>query len=786
MIVSQIRRGFAPSVQNATRPDGATLCRASYAVPADLRGRALTDRNLPDPAPHSPLPMPLSPAHPPRFLDQPGLAWRVDTADRAALLVDGAAYFKELRRALLKAERQVLLVGWDVDGRTELLDPDAPPLPGDEAPRALRDLLTWLVDHRPDLHIHVLLWDYTLLYALDREPLPRVTLGWTTPDRVHLHLDDSLPVEASHHEKVVVIDDALAFCGGMDVTIRRWDTPEHRLNDPRRRDPGGTAYPAVHDVSLMMDGPAARALADLARDRWVRATGETLPPVPSAPPRDLWPDAVTPDVRAVPVGISRTRPGDKTQSAVREVRDLYRAAIENAEHTIYIENQYLTADSIAEALVRRLRAVPHLEVVMIGPRTAMDWLEETTMGIGRATFMARLAETGASDRIRLLAPVIRDDDGESHDVKVHSKMMIVDDRILTVGSANLANRSMGLDTETNTTVEAHAPEDRAALVRRRDGLLAEHLGCPREAVAGAVAEADGSLVRAIDTLMERNPARTLVAVDASLAEPNEGVALLNRIGDPEEPIALDRFLAEQVPEPPVGPKRKPLSRHLWTGLLIVAVLAAGVGLWELTPLREGLDPGVLYDKAVALRGVPWSPLAVLGGYVVLGLVAFPITVLITVTAMVFGPALGFVYASAGAILSAVISFGLGHILGKRLVRRYAGATVNRLSEALGRRGIVAVVFLRVAPVAPFLLINLVSGASHVRFRDYLLGTVMGMLPGIAVMTLLGSSIMGLIRDPTPARIAILIGCLALWFLVSIGLQRLVSNRQKARDRARRG
>lgn len=187
----------------------------------------------------------------------------------------------------------------------------------------------------------------------------------------------------------------------------------------------------------------------------------------------------------------------------------------------------------------------------------------------------------------------------------------------------------------------------------------------------------------------------------------------------------------------------------------------------------------------ALRGLPWTPLAVLAAYVLLGLVAFPITVLITVTAMVFGPAMGFVYAVAGAILSAAVGFGLGHVLGKRLVRRYAGATVNRLSESLGRRGLVAVVFLRVAPIAPFLLINLVSGASQVRFRDFLLGSVVGMVPGIAVMTLLGSSIMGLIENPTPMRLVVLVGCLALWFLVSIGLQRLVSRRQKKRHRQAR-
>lgn len=196
--------------------------------------------------------------------------------------MDAAAYFGELRRALLKAERQVLLVGWDVDGRTELVGPDGALDARDEAPRQLRHLLSWLVAARPDLHVYVLLWDYTLLYALDREPLPTITLGWMTPDRVHLHLDDRLPMVASHHEKLVVIDDSLAFCGGMDITIRRWDTPEHRPEDPRRVDPAGERYPPVHDVTLMVDGAAARALGDLARERWHHATGRRLSSVPDA------------------------------------------------------------------------------------------------------------------------------------------------------------------------------------------------------------------------------------------------------------------------------------------------------------------------------------------------------------------------------------------------------------------------------------------------------------------------------------------------------------------------
>lgn len=734
---------------------------------------ALTDQTLPTPRPTADA-APLSVAPLADVLHRPGVAWRVTRAGRAAALVDGAAYFAALRQALLTARHQVILLGWDVDGRTELVG-DTPPADG--GPRSLRDFLGWLVDRRPDLHVHILLWDYTLLYALDREPLPKVTLGWTTPDRVRLHLDDRLPMEASHHEKVVVIDDALAFCGGMDVSIRRWDTPAHDPADPRRRDPGGEAYPPVHDVQMLLSGPAAADLGDLARARWQRATGERLAaPAPDDGPAP-WPPGLPAAFRDVPVSISRTRPARKPERAVAEIRDLYCAAIGAAQRFVMVENQYLTAESVADALAARLAAVPELEVLLVGPRTAMDWLEESTMGAGRAAFMARLAATGAGDRVRLVAPLVGEGEA-AQDVKVHSKLMIVDDRLFTVGSANLANRSMGLDTETNVTLAAEHEGHAAAIADLRRRLLAEHMGCTPDAVAEAEAAADGSLLRAVDALDGRCPGRRLETVDPGPADAAETTALLSRIGDPERPIDFERFVADQVPEPPVGAHRRPLTAHLWIGLVVVALIAGAVALWQLTPLRQGLDPQVLLAWAGQVRDVPWTPAAVIGGYVVLGLVAFPITVLITVTAMIFGPLLGFAYAAVGAVTSAIVSFGLGSALGRRLVRRYAGATVNRMSRAMGDRGIVAVVFLRVAPVAPFLLINLVAGASHVRFRDFLAGTLIGMLPGIAVMTLLGTSIMDLIDEPTPGRIALLVGCLALWLAVSVGLQRLVARRRR--------
>ncbi|UCE86446.1 MAG: hypothetical protein JSU66_01535, partial [Deltaproteobacteria bacterium] len=182
--------------------------------------------------------------------------WRRPRADRVAVLVDGAAYFAALAEAIERAERQILMLGWDFHSRVRLRR--------DGRPHALPDELAALLDaavaRRRRLHVYILGWDFAMIYALERESLPLYRLGLRTHRRVHFRLDDRHPVGASHHQKIVVVDDALAFVGGLDITSCRWDTREHRARDPRRRDPGFEEYAPFHDVAMAVDGDAARAL----------------------------------------------------------------------------------------------------------------------------------------------------------------------------------------------------------------------------------------------------------------------------------------------------------------------------------------------------------------------------------------------------------------------------------------------------------------------------------------------------------------------------------------------
>ena len=220
-------------------------------------------------------------------------------------------------------------------------------MPKDGPPALLGEFLNYLVRRRRGLHVHVLNWDYPMVFGTDREFPPTYGLGdWTPARRVHLRYDDAHPVGASQHQKVVVIDDAMAFCGGIDLTVRRWDCPEHAPEDPRRV-ASGKPYPPFHDTMMAVDGEAARRLGEMARERWRLATGQKLKPVSAE--SDPWPETLEPTVTEVAVGIARTLPPRGELPAVREVEKLYLDMIAAARREIYIENQYFTAPRIAAA-----------------------------------------------------------------------------------------------------------------------------------------------------------------------------------------------------------------------------------------------------------------------------------------------------------------------------------------------------------------------------------------------------------------------------------------------------
>src|SRR5690606_10453762 len=143
--------------------------------------------------------------------------WRRCRAAQGALLVDAASYFVCLHEAILSARSCVYIAGWDLHSATRLVRDGEHPAP------TLRAVIAQAVADNPQLRVYILLWDWAILYAGERELLPRINLDWRLPANVRMALDSAVPIGASQHQKLVVIDNALAFCGGLDITVRRWD-----------------------------------------------------------------------------------------------------------------------------------------------------------------------------------------------------------------------------------------------------------------------------------------------------------------------------------------------------------------------------------------------------------------------------------------------------------------------------------------------------------------------------------------------------------------------------------
>ena len=124
-------------------------------------------------------------------------------------------------------------------------------------PSRLWKFMNAVVKNRETLNVYILEWDFAVLYAFERELFPVFKIPWKSNNRIHFHLDSEHPLGGSHHQKPVVIDDQIAFVGGIDLTKRRWDTPEHAASDPHRIDPSGKSYGPFHDVQIAVEGPAA-------------------------------------------------------------------------------------------------------------------------------------------------------------------------------------------------------------------------------------------------------------------------------------------------------------------------------------------------------------------------------------------------------------------------------------------------------------------------------------------------------------------------------------------------
>lgn len=431
--------------------------------------------------------------------------WRTASAERVAFLVDGAAYFRAVKAAMRKARESILIMAWDFHRGTRLEPENA----DSDCPDEIGALLNHLAAERPGLKIRVLKWGMPLPMAITfpRWPLPLVQLF--NHQNVEYRIDRAHPKGASHHQKIVVIDDRIAFCGGTDFCVDRWDTSEHRAENALRRAPDGRKLPARHDIMMVVDGQAARKLGELARRRWFLATGKQV----EAPRvnNDPWPEELKPTRISVEIGIARTLPALGSNREVREAERLCLTMINRAKRWLYLETQYFACPMLGESLLKRLREKDGPEIVLICSARAPSYFDHLAMDPVRNKLIKSLRDADQRGRFRAYAPIT----SNGGPIIVHSKIVIADDCALRIGSSNMNNRSMGFDTECDlclSTDNAENGDDIAAVIRGfRNRLVGEHLATQPDIVAARL-EKNGSLIATMEALNPQQ-GRRLVPVE---------------------------------------------------------------------------------------------------------------------------------------------------------------------------------------------------------------------------------------------------------------------------------
>ena len=439
------------------------------------------------------------------------------------------AYFDAAMDAMRRAKHCVHLLNWAFEAQT-FFHP-GPDGTGAESDR-IGNFLIALAEN-PHLDVRVLCWKSAMPVAATQHFFPFVDRKVFAGSKVKFVLDGKLPVGACHHQKMIVIDDALAFCGGGDIGPDRWDTPEHLDDNPRRektrRD--NKYFDSRHEVMGLVDGDAAATLGELFRDRWSRATGETLSACPTAakPP---WPGMIGPQFSKISAGISRTQAPWRQYPQVRECEALHVASIRAARSCIYMENQYFTSPLIAAELAMRLAEPKGPEVVLVSTEHSPSYFDQVTMDRTRLSFIKTLKAADRHGRLRVYSPVTT----LGLTIIVHAKMTIIDDTLLRIGSANINNRSLGFDTECDLSLEATGPgstANRAEITRLRNKLLAHWLGCP-QAIWDDALTRSGSVGGALESLRTNGYCR-LRPIEPEPLGPLAAFIAAFHLGDPAGP-----------------------------------------------------------------------------------------------------------------------------------------------------------------------------------------------------------------------------------------------------------
>ena len=369
--------------------------------------------------------------------------WRTAKVNLWREVWDAAPHFDRVAELWEQARHSVIVVGWQLDSRIQLKKP------GDSGlTETLRDKVLRLCEQNPRLHFYLLLWDHPVFYLPQREWL-QTRIWEELHPRVHLVFDHQHPLGASHHEKLIIVDGRTALVGSVDLCKDRWDRPEHPPQDPGRQ------HGPYHELGIEIQGQACSELMEHIALRWSSLSSIPFPTGRFSQPADRLEVAPQSQFR---VHLSRTLSGPD-RPLIREIEFLFLHLISETRQRIWMEGQYFWSEKISQALLKKMKS--HIQSGGENPLKITIILADNSLLRGLSSQMI-LHQTRCLQRLQSFArrhprqidlQIYRPFSG-AHPIYVHSKILLVDHRWLSIGSANFSNRALRLDSEIMITLDA--------------------------------------------------------------------------------------------------------------------------------------------------------------------------------------------------------------------------------------------------------------------------------------------------------------------------------------------
>lgn len=660
------------------------------------------------------------------------------------LFTSSKEYYEELYEVFQKAEQSIFILGWDIHSEVDLM----PHKKNLETPSVLVNLLRVLALEKKELQIYLLPWEYALLYAAERDPLLNIKFSWGDIENIHFEENTSDSIGSSHHQKIVMVDETLVYCGGIDLTVKRWDDEYHTANNPFRAYAKLFSYAPYHDYQIRCSGPIVVEFKEILKNSWQKNTGE-LPDFQGKINNNFLGRTNGIPLNFTDVELIQTQPMVSGGKEKREIETAYYKLIQSSKKSIYIENQYFTSNKVTEAIIEILKKDNPPEIVIILPKKAGGWLELETMGRLQYQQLNRLVGIDSQKKLKILYPFHRELP-ENEYMTVHSKIMIVDNEKLIIGSANLNNRSMGLDTESCLLIAGEFKELRDYLISIISGTELNKI------------KANSSLFSCIKSIQEEQNNRSLLDFDLQIKPftiPNELMPDQDLI-DQEKPSALaQKIQVIQNENKPLWEKFNRGDKNLSLIVTIIFAVLLAI-LWNYFPetnyYKNNIESFVVLFKSSEYA---WG--ITLGLFALSGLLFIPINIVIIFIATSFEPLDALLYILTGSVFCVFVTYIMGYVLARLNLTREKYKTEKKVIKLLKNSSLPFLIILRIIPTMPNSILGIAAGNIGISLWKFLLSSFIGFIPGTLGLVFFQKSLISLIKDPSLISFLILGGLIAL-------------------------